>query len=94
MTSVQEQYTENLKQGQEAVLNAVDTWTRTVQDAWGRFPATPDPNQAIDQFYAITVRLLEVQRDLAKGLVNTTTAFADTVKQEAQKAAEAARPDA
>jgi hypothetical protein len=94
MATVQEQYTETVKQGQEALADAVDTWTKAVQEAWGRLPGTPDPNEVIDQFYAITVQLLEVQRDLAKGLVRTTATFADTVKQEAQKAADAVKPNA
>jgi hypothetical protein len=93
MATVQEQYTETIKQGQEAVFGAVDTWTRAVQDAWGRFPVT-DPTEAIDEFYAATHRLLDVQRDLAKGVVGTTTSFAETVRNEAQKAAEAVKPDA
>jgi hypothetical protein len=93
MTSVQEKYTESLKQGQEAVFGAVDTWTRTVQDAVGKLPAS-DPAQAIDQFYAVTTRLLEVQRDLARSLVGATTSFADTVRAETQKIADSAKPAA
>ena len=89
MTSVQDQYTTTVKQGQEAVSRAVDTWTRSVQDAWGRFPATPDPNQVIDQFYGFILRLLEAQRDLAKNLVSTTSSYADSLRQETQKAADA-----
>jgi len=85
--SVQEQYTETIKQGQEAFAGAVDSWTRTVQDAWGRFPVA-DPFEAIDRFYATTGRLLDAQRDLVKGLVRTTTSLADSVRHEAQKAAD------
>jgi hypothetical protein len=85
--SVQEQYTETVKQGQQAFAGAVDSWIRTVQDVWGQFPVA-DPYETIDRFYATTGRLLEAQRDLAKGLVRTTTSFADSVRHETQTAAD------
>lgn len=91
MTDVQEQYTETVKQGQEAAQGAVENWTRTVQDAFGKLPVT-DPAQAIDQFYAVTARLLEIQRDFAKSLLGATTSFTDTVQAEAQKADETVKP--
>ena len=92
MTTLQDQYTETIKQGQETVAGAVEAWTRTVQDAWGQFPTT-NPVEAIDGFYATTGRLLDVQRDLVKGLVHTASTFADTVRNEARKAADAAQPE-
>jgi hypothetical protein len=87
MTAVQERYTETIKQGQEAVQGAVDSWARTVQDAIGQLPVT-DPAQAVDQFYAVTARLLEIQRDFAKSLVDTATSLTDTVRTETRKAAD------
>ena len=90
MTAVREQYTESIKQGQEAVRGAVDGWTRTVQDALGKLPVT-EPAEAVDQFYAVTARLLEVQRDFAQRLVGVATSFTDTVRSEAGKAAASAK---
>lgn len=91
MTAVQDQYTESLKQGQEAVQGAVDSWARTVQDAFGKLPVT-DPAQAVDQFYSVTARLLEIQRDFTKSLVGAVTSFADTVRTETRKTADSAQP--
>jgi hypothetical protein len=93
MTAVHEQYTERIKQGQEAVQDAFDSWARTMQDAVGKLPV-PDPAQAVDQFYAVTTRLLEIQRDFTKSLVDTATSFADTVRTETRKAADPAPPTA
>jgi len=92
MATAQEQYTEVVKQSQDAVLTAVDTWTRTVQDAFGQLPtaAPVDPNQVIDQVFDFAGKLLGAQRDFAKHLVSTSTAAADTIRQGTVKATEAA----
>jgi hypothetical protein len=90
--TVQEQYTEFVKQSQEAVLTAVDAWTKTVQDALGQLPGVPakvDPEQVIDQVYDFAAKLLAAQRDFAKNLVQTSATVADTIKQGAARAAEA-----
>jgi hypothetical protein len=90
--TLQEQYTDYVKQGQDAVLNAVDTWTKTVQDAFGQLPAVPaqvDPDQVIDQVYDFAAKLLAAQRDFAKNLVHTTATVAETIKNGAARAAEA-----
>jgi hypothetical protein len=84
-------YTETIKQGQEAVQDAVDSWARTVQDAFGKLPVT-DPAEAVDQFYSVTGRLLDIQRDFTKSLVGAVTSFADTLRTETRKAADSAQP--
>jgi hypothetical protein len=94
VTTIQEQYTDIVKQAQEAVLTAVEAWTKTVQDAAGQLPAVPlpvDPNQAIDQAFDFAGKLLAAQRELAKNVVHTTTAVAETLKAGASRAAEAAQ---
>ena len=94
MTTIQEQYTDIVKQAQEAVLTAVEAWTKTVQDAAGQLPVVPvpvDPNQVIDQAFDFAGTLLAAQRELAKNLVHTTTAVAETLKAGANRAAEAAQ---
>ena len=81
MTTAQEQYTEIVKQGQEAVRTAVDTWTRTVQDTFGQLPTTRAgrrPTQVIDQVYDFAGKLLDAQRDFAKHLVATAPPRAET----------------
>jgi hypothetical protein len=84
MPSVQEQYTQVVQQSQEAVLAAVDSWTRTVQDAAGRLPVTPsgaDPTKVIDQVFDFAGKMLEMQRDFAKNLVKTSASAVDTATQ-------------
>jgi acetyl-CoA carboxylase carboxyltransferase component len=82
MATLQEQYTELVQQSQEAVLAAVDSWTRTVQDTYQKFPAFPakvNPNQVIDQVFDFAEKLLELQRDFAKNLVTASASVAETV---------------
>jgi hypothetical protein len=86
MSSVQEQYTQVVQQSQEAVLAAVDSWTRTVQDAAGRLPipqTAADPTKVIDQVFDFAEKMLEMQRDFAKNLVKTS---ASTVEAAAKRA--------
>lgn len=91
MATVQEQYTEIVKQSQDAVLSAVDTWTRTVQDAFGQVP-TPttqvDPSDVIDQVFEFATKLLAMQRDFAHNLVKTSSAATDALRQGAAQTAE------
>jgi hypothetical protein len=74
VTTIQEQYTEIVKQAQDATLAAFDIWTRTVQDAFAQVPTVPvpfDAHQVIDQVYDFAGTLLAAQRDVAKKLVDT-----------------------
>jgi len=94
VTTIQEQYTEIVKQSQEAVLTAVEAWTKTVQDAFGQLPAASvpvDPEQVIDQVFDFAGKLLAAQRDFAKNLVHTSTSVAETLRQSATKAADTAQ---
>jgi len=82
MTSTPTQYNDLVQQSQEAVLQAVDTWTKTVRDAYAQLPNTPgqvDPNQVVDQVFDFTEKVLEVQRDFAKQLITTSAATAESV---------------
>jgi hypothetical protein len=87
MTTAQEQYTEIVKQGQDAVRTAVDTWTRTVQDTFGKLPATPpvDADQVIDQVFDFADKMLSAQRDFAKHLVKAGNGALDTARQGAEQ---------
>jgi hypothetical protein len=96
MATAQEQYTEYVKQSQDAVQSAVDTWTKTVQDAFGQLPSTLpttptsiDPEQVIDQVFDFAASLLGAQREFAKNLVHTSTSLAETVRQSATRTVEA-----
>lgn len=92
MPTIQEQYTEIVKQSQDAALAAVDAWTNTVQDAFGKLPAAGlpvEPNQVIDQYFDFATKLLAAQRDFAKNLVHASTSVAETLRQGATPTAEA-----
>jgi hypothetical protein len=92
MTTAQEQYTEIVKQGQDAVQAALDTWTRTVQDAFGKLPTTPPvkAEEVIDQVFDFAAKLLGAQRDFAKHLVATGTTAVETIRNGAAEATGAA----
>ena len=93
MTTIQEHYTEAVKQTQEAALAAVDTWTRTVQDAFGQVPAAvpANPTQVIDQVFDFAGKLLAAQREFAKNLVQTSTSVAETLRRSVERTAEDAQ---
>jgi hypothetical protein len=76
MATVQEQYAELIKQSQDASIAAIETWNRTVQQAFGQLPtAVPfNPEQVIDQVYDFAGQVLNAQRDFAKQVVATGTA--------------------
>ena len=80
MTTPTQQYTDMVQQSQQAVLSAVDTWTKTVQDAVAQMPTSPgqfDAAGMVDQVFDFTEKVLEVQRELAKKLVSTSAAAAE-----------------
>ncbi len=89
MATVQEQYTELIKQGQEASLAAIETWTQTVQQAFGQLPTSGlvRPDQVIDRVFDFAGHVLDAQRDFAKQLVATSTAAAEKVRDGVAQAA-------
>jgi len=91
MTTVQEQYTEFVRQSQDAMLAAVDSWTSTVQDAIGKLPGVPGaagPDQVIDQVFDFATKMLEVQRDFAKNIVKTSASVTEAVTRKTAASAE------
>jgi hypothetical protein len=83
MTIDTEQYTHFFQQGQDAVRNTVETWTNTVKTAAAQGPAVFsqfDAEAAVDQYFDLTEKVLETQRDFAKRLVATGAAVAANVK--------------
>jgi acetyl-CoA carboxylase carboxyltransferase component len=72
MTSVQEQYAESLRSSQAAVVQAMESWTKSAQSAFS--PTAPDaavtvsPEQVIDQVFDFAEQMLEMQRKFAKSL--------------------------
>ena len=82
MAAVQDQYTELLKQGQDAALAALEAWKKTFQQAFSQLPHPGPirPDQVIDQVYDFAGHVLNVQRDFAKQVLSTSTAAAEKVR--------------
>ena len=72
MSSPTEQYTESLKKSQQAVLDAIDAWTKSAQSAFSSpaigLTGAKSPDQVIDQVFDFAEQMLAVQRQFAKSL--------------------------
>jgi hypothetical protein len=97
MTNPQkQQYTETIKQAQDAMLAALETWTRTFQQALDELSAAaPVREQLIDQGFGFIGKLvnaqLNAQRQLAKQLAASGTAVTKTIQAGAAEITEALR---
>jgi hypothetical protein len=89
MTTIQEQYSELIKQGQDASRAAIETWTQTFQQAAGQLSGSGliSPDQVIDQVFDFAGQVLNAQRDFAKQLVATGTAMAEKARDGVSQAA-------
>lgn len=89
MTTIQEQYSELIKQGQDASRVAIETWTQTFQQAAGQLSGSGliRPDQVIDQVFDFAGQILNAQRDFAKQLVATGTAMAEKARDDVSQAA-------
>ena len=90
MTTIQEQYSELIKQGQDASRVALETWTQTFQQAAGQLSGSGliRPDQVIDQVFDFAGQVLNAQRDFAKQLVATSTAIAEKARDGVSRATE------
>ena len=77
MSSPAEQYTESLKKSQEAVLDAIQAWTKSAQSAFSAPAASlagqRNADQVIDQVFDFAEQMLAVQRQFAKNLAALAT---------------------
>ncbi len=90
MTQPQDQYRELVQQSQEAFQNAVDTWTKTVQDTMSSagVPTTPsqvDPQQVVDQVFEFAERMLAMQRDFTRNLIQSSLAVQQSAGRQADQ---------
>jgi hypothetical protein len=89
--SVQEQYSENIRQTQEAWLKAVESWTNSVQSAFGQTSGNNpfgnvDPNTFIDQYFDLAQKTLEAQREVAKKMAKATQSMSEGMQKHAESA--------
>jgi hypothetical protein len=97
MTQPQEQYRELVQQSQEAFQNAVETWTKTVQDSMSSAGVPPssaqvDPQQVVDQVFEFAERMLAMQRDFTRNLIQSSVALQQSVNRQAGQAVQENTP--
>jgi hypothetical protein len=93
MTTIQEQYSELIKQGQDASRVAIETWTQTFQQAAGQLSGSGliRPDQVIDQVFDFAGQILNAQRDFAGQILNAQRDFAKQLVATGTAMAEKAR---
>ena len=84
-TSLQDQYLDAVRQGQEAWAKVVRAWSDSVQRMWGDASSTttreaPTAEQVIDNVFGFAEELLAAQRDFARWLVQAIAPAADAAK--------------
>ncbi|GAA4385302.1 hypothetical protein [Tsukamurella soli] len=84
-------YAELVEQNQQAMLNAIDNWTRATRDAAMQFGGAgavrPSDYAAglVDQAYDFAAKMLEVQRGLSKQLLNVALDMAADADRQMRK---------
>ncbi len=77
MTTPQEQYLESLRHGQQAVVQAMEAWTKSAQKAFGSSNAGAasnlNPEIIIDQVFDFAEQMLAMQRRFTKALASSVT---------------------
>jgi hypothetical protein len=88
MTSIQEPFLDAMRKSQEAVINAFESWTRTVQQTFGQatsatpMPGAVDPTEVVDQVFDFAEKLLESQRQFTKNLISASAQAAEAVQRQ------------
>ena len=90
-SSLQDQYFEVLRSGQEVLSNAIDEWAKSAKEAWGSRPdasiptfSTLNPTEAVDQVFDFASEALQAQRRL----VDFSIEILETQRQLAKNVAE------
>jgi hypothetical protein len=77
------QYADMAQRGRQAVADAVEAWTKSVQGAFSNVPKSTgefDLADSVDRMYDFTEKVLEMQRDFTKKLISTSAEAADKAK--------------
>lgn len=76
MTTPQEQFTDVVRRGQEAVTVAMHTWAENVQRLAGAAPLdaakVPSAEEVVDNVFDFAEQMLSTQREFAKSLLGAT----------------------
>ena len=92
-STLQNQYFETLRSGQEVLSNAIDEWAKSAKQAWGDRPdasipafSTLKPAEAVDQVFDFAGEALQAQRrllDFAAEILETQRQLAKSVTEAA-----------
>jgi hypothetical protein len=76
MSTPQEQYIESLRNGQQAVVQAMEAWSKAAQKAFGasNASASSTPDMIIDQVFDFAEQMLAMQRRFAKAVASSASA--------------------
>ena len=94
MSSPQDKYADAVRQGQQAMTEAVESWTESAQKAMGSMPTMPEgipPQQVIDQVFDFAEKMLQAQREFAKNMAATAVSASESARQHAESVADAVR---
>ena len=95
MSSPQEQFAAAVRSTQAQAVDAVETWTKITQDAFGKISdapgRAPHPDQVIDQVFDFAEKMLEGQRDFAHKMLGVTEKAGEAARSEIESATETIR---
>lgn len=91
--SMQDQYTNTVRQSQEAWAGVIDQLTKNVQSFTGSANqvGNVDPNAAIDQIFDFWAKTLETQREALKQLASASISAGEALRSQVEQAGSAAR---
>ena len=94
--SIQDQYTNTVRQTQEAWTGIVESLTDNTKVFGGFTPPvqTVDPSDAIDQIFDFWAKTLEAEREVFKQIVDASVAVTEQFRSQAETAQRAVREQA
>jgi len=83
--TVPEPFLDAMRQSQQAVLSAFESWTKTMQQTFGQATSTATPesvdvNEIVDQVFDFAEKMLESQRQFAKNLMAVSASAAEAAR--------------
>jgi hypothetical protein len=74
--TAQDDFVSAVRQNQQAILDSVAAWTKAVHEIVPPGPSVgtlPEPEVAVDNAFDFAHKLLDAQRDFARGMIAATT---------------------
>ena len=95
MSSPQEQFAAAVRSTQAQAVDAVETWTKITQDAFGKISDAPGkaprPDDVIDQVFDFAEKMLEGQREFAHKVLGMSETVGEAAREEVESATEKVR---